>query len=59
MPDKTPPDQTTSSTFASRRVEREDREAAGETPPERVPRSFRAGADADPTPPLVVRRVRA
>lgn len=46
------------SSFTTRRVEREAREAAGETQRERVPQSFRAGADV-PQPVFEVTRVRA
>lgn len=46
------------SSFAARKADREAREAAGETEPERRPTSFRAGANAE-NPPLVVTRVQA
>ena len=46
------------STFASRRAEREAREAAGEKPAKRNPQTFRVGHDA-PSPDFVVTHVRA
>jgi hypothetical protein len=58
MPTTEKPDRSTVSTFASRRAEREAREAAGETPPERRRTSLRAGHDA-PQPVMEVTSVQA
>ncbi len=52
------PIQSKPSSFATRRAEREAREAAGEIPPEHRRTSFRAGHDA-PQPTLVITSVRA
>jgi len=53
------PDRSEASSFASRKAEREAREAAGEIPdePRRGP-SFRAGHE-EPQPVLVITSVRA
>ncbi len=47
------------SSFASRRAERVEREATEGPPTKRVPRSLRAGDDADDISGVVIRRVQA
>jgi hypothetical protein len=52
-------DAPVSSTFASRKADRQAREAAGEVPePRRQRGGFRAGVDAEPVVNLVVTHVR-